>query len=60
MKIVKVKLIVEIDGEIFEEIKTLDYSESVAEMIADGILSDDNDSIAEHIGEEVEMNVMGD
>lgn len=50
-KSVSLQLVAVIDGKIIP-IKTVDYSESIGEMIADGHMNDSESDIVEHLTEE--------
>jgi Ser-tRNA(Ala) deacylase AlaX len=51
IKTVELKLVVVIDGQMIPLI-SVDYSESIGQMIDDGIIEDNNESIVEHIMDE--------
>jgi len=52
------KLVVEIDGREYA-IKTVDYTESIGGMIGDGILTNTDTAIVEHLTEEFYENDSG-
>lgn len=52
MKIVTYREVITIDGRDYT-VSTCDYSESIAELIADSVIEDDNQEIINHIIDDI-------